>query len=127
MPSLNKHLLHVSGWAILIEGLIAGESTAHELAEESGVRLHTIRKVVNIMNRRGTIHICGWAKDKLDRAIIPIYKVGPGKNVPRPVKSRQQIKRDYLERNRMKKLAGLPHWERKRKTSDQNEQPQQHD
>lgn len=113
MASLNRHLMHAAAWAALIEGLIAGQSTAQNLAEESGVRLLTVRKILSILHRHGTVHICGWEKDSIGRMTLAVYKIGEAKDVPRPRRSRKEIADAYRARNRMKKLAGLPHWVRK--------------
>ncbi len=69
--------------ALLVKALLDGPHNQHELAAETGLHVITIRRYVKAMEQVKALHICAWDRDPNGRAIVPVYKMGPGKKAPR--------------------------------------------
>lgn len=97
--SLDKRvrLSHLTT-AKVIKALLEGSSTAHDLAEASGLHIITVYEFMRAMRKLRVAHICGWDQDSLGRDAIAVFAIGPGKDVRRRAMSRAQISRRYRDR-----------------------------
>lgn len=56
----------------------AGAST-EAIAEESGLHVVTVRKLMGAMVRHGAAHRAGKGRDAKGRRCVPLFKLGAGK------------------------------------------------
>lgn len=100
---INKHLSNASAYAAALEGLMDGASTVHELSEESGLALSTLRKWVAALKRRKLVFVSAWEKDPLGRHTRPVFALGRDKrDVPRPPRqTMEQRRKTYYAKRRV--------------------------
>lgn len=93
--------------ARLIEAMLDGTYTCHELADITGLHYVTVLQYTRELHRVNAAHICAWEKDARGRDIIKIYKIGRGKDAKREKltgaqrQARTRAKRKTLELTRM--------------------------
>ena len=106
--SRRGHKVNAMTFAILTKMLMEGTRTCQELADDTGLHKLTIYDWTRELHRQGVIHICMWEGE--GRSSTRIFKFGPGKDAPRPVKTRKQISEDYKTRKKavqlLHRLAG---------------------
>lgn len=106
--SRRGHKVNAMTFAIMTKLLMEGTRTCQELADETGLHKLTVYDWTRELHRQGVIHICMWEGE--GRSSTRIFKFGPGKDVPRPVKTRKQISEDYKTRKKavqlLHRLAG---------------------
>lgn len=103
--SRRGHKVNAMTFSILVKLLYEGTRTCYELAEETGLHKLTVYDWTREMHRQGVIHICMWEGE--GRSSMRVFKMGPGKDAPRPVKTREQISADYKARRKAMKLNHL--------------------
>lgn len=103
--SRRGHKVNALTFSILCKLMMDGTRTCHELAEESGLHVLTVYDWTRELHRQGVIHICMW--DGEGRSSVRIFKMGPGKDAPRPTKSRAAIHADYRARKKTQELLQL--------------------
>lgn len=108
--SRRGHKVNAMTFSILVKLLMDGTRNCYELAEDTGLHVLTIYDWVREMHRQKIIHICMWEGE--GRASTRIFKFGPGKDAPRPVKDRSIIHAEYRARMKAQQLlhrmAGVP-------------------
>lgn len=82
-----------------------GNASVEEIADETGLHPNTIREWLVAWKRLGIIHIGSWDRDCRGRPTILRYYWGPGKDAKRPSLTMQQVRANYVARQRAKKLA----------------------
>lgn len=106
--SRRGHKVNALSFSILVKLLMEGTRTCYELAEETGLHVLTIYDWTREMHRQGIIHICMWEGE--GRASTRIFKFGPGKDAPRPIKERSRIHAEYRSRKKaiqiLQRMAG---------------------
>ena len=106
--SRRGHKVNAMTFAIMTKLLMEGTRTCQELADETGLHKLTVYDWTRELHRQGVIHICMWEGE--GRSSTRIFKFGPGKDAPRPVKTRKQISEDYKTRKKsvqlLHRLAG---------------------
>ena len=100
--SRRGHKVNALTFAILTKLLMEGTRTCQELADDTGLHKLTIYDWTRELHRQGVIHICMWEGE--GRSSTRIFKFGPGKDAPRPVKSRTQISDEYRARKKAAQL-----------------------
>ena len=85
-------------FSIMCKLLIEGTRTARELADDTGLHVLTVYDWLAAMHAQEVIHVCDWEGE--GRSAMRIFKLGPGKDAPRPVKGRKQAYADYRARKR---------------------------
>ena len=100
--SRRGHKVNALTFSILVKLLYEGTRTCYELAEETGLHQLTVYDWVREMHRQGIIHICMWEGE--GRSSMRIFKMGPGKDAPRPIKERSRIHAEYRARQKAKTL-----------------------
>ena len=100
--SRRGHKVNAMTFSIMVKLLYEGTRTCYELAEETGLHQLTIYDWTREMHRQGVIHICMWEGE--GRSSMRIFKMGPGKDAPRPVKTRAQSYAEYKARQNARKL-----------------------
>ncbi len=70
-------------YALMIRALQQNPHTPHELVEETGLFIRTVRQYLHALDKAGAVHICGWVKDARGADHTPVYKMGPGKRAVR--------------------------------------------
>ena len=89
-------------FSIMVKLLYDGTRTCAELAEETGLHVLTVYDWTREMHRQGIIHICMWEGE--GRNSVRIFKMGPGRDAPRPVKERSRIHAEYRARQKAAQL-----------------------
>ena len=79
-----------------------GTRTCQELADDTGLHKLTIYDWTAVLHKQGVIHICMWEGE--GRSSMRIFKFGPGKDAPRPIKPRSQVYADYKAKQKTKQL-----------------------
>ncbi len=99
-------------FALLLEELLSGPSTAKTLAEHTGMGHRYMCRLLRTLYDKGVIHVAGWERDAIGRMGVAVYALGHGKDAKKPLKSRTQIQRDWRKKNAAapiaSTLAGTP-------------------
>jgi hypothetical protein len=96
-------------YALLLEELLSGPSTAQQLADHAGMGVIFMCRLLNVLHKRGVIHVSGWERDTAGRMSIRAFSLGHGKDAKRPApKSRQAINRSYRNKVAAAPLVGTP-------------------
>lgn len=79
-------------------------TTKEDLAEATGLHVNTIRRVLDVMQYGGVVHIASW--DRAGRISRPEWRMGSKRNAPRPAQlNHATVSRNY--RQRLKRLDGV--------------------
>lgn len=70
--------------AILIKRLAEGGLDYAELVETTGLHKQTIYGICKALRNIGWIHVEMWAENARGAFTYPVYRLGPGKDAPRP-------------------------------------------
>lgn len=84
ISKIKKQRLNHILTADAVECMLDGAMTCIEIAEHTGLHRLTVGRLQLALHRRGAAHICGWGPDSIGRLVQPLYKVGRGKDRPRP-------------------------------------------
>lgn len=86
--------------------LSKGVYTRTELAQETGLTPGTVGQyLAQLRKKPGLIHIAEWRRHEVYHHISEVFKLGPGKDAPRPRSLTQaERQRNYYNRKREKKL-----------------------
>ena len=87
---MKQRKLNAMTQAKLLRLLWEGGFDCDELAEESGLHVLTVYEYCRELHREGMVHIVGWAIDSRGRASKRIFKLGPGRDVPRRALSQRE-------------------------------------
>jgi predicted ArsR family transcriptional regulator len=98
-PSTLNHLSS----AIMIEALMHGPVSVVDISDETGVSYTTTRRYIATLFARGLIHVAAWHEDTRGRRTLRAYKLGKGRNAPRPA-PRTHAERQSRHRERAKAL-----------------------
>jgi predicted ArsR family transcriptional regulator len=107
MAKGQVRLSHLT-FALVLEELVSGPTTAQALAEHSGMLPKTVRLLLRTMKAKKLVHIAAYDKDTLGRCNLTVYGFGPGRDAKRPTKPRAQVNREYRRRAAGSVLAGSP-------------------
>lgn len=106
--SRRGHKVNAMSFSIMCKLMMDGTRSCYELAEDTGLHILTIYDWTREMHRQGIIHICMWEGE--GRSSTRIFKFGPGKDAPRPIKERSRIHAEYRARQRaallLQRMAG---------------------
>lgn len=100
--SRRGHKVNALCFSILVKLLYEGTRNCYELADDTGLHVLTIYDWTREMHRQGIIHICMW--DGEGRNSVRIFKMGPGKDAPRPIKPRSRIHAEYRAKQKAAQL-----------------------
>lgn len=70
-------------FAKLVAATADGTMTKAELAEHTGLHYLTVCQYTRELHRAGAVHVWMWEKDSRGRDMMPLYKLGAGKDMPR--------------------------------------------
>ena len=70
-------------YARVFKILLTEPSTAHELAEETGLHSVTVQSLMRTLKKHKVVHVCEWEVDRLGRDVTPVYKLGEGRDKKR--------------------------------------------
>jgi transcription initiation factor IIE alpha subunit len=103
---LKKKIVRVNAIAIaeMLKAAQEGVCTSYELKEISGLNLNTVRGYMNVFHKAGVVHICDWEEDPRGNRTRKVYKLGKGKDMPKPKQSMSEINRRYREKMKQIKL-----------------------
>lgn len=93
--------------AKVMKTLLDGPSTVAELQDASGLSVSTLYEYLRALRKEGVVHVAGWEKDATGRESVRVFKLGPGKDVPRQRKSKAQIARECRQRKSVAKMLQL--------------------
>lgn len=90
--------------AMLMKLLLDGIYTNLEMAEMSGLSLQVVNRYTREMHRIEAAHIADWAPDTIGRMTVRIFMLGPGKDMPQPLKPTSVSNREQRGRRAMLEL-----------------------
>lgn len=100
-------------YAHLIEILVKTGGTTDEIVEHSGLHLSTVRRYIKALRsipceepKQRMLRIIAWAPDSRGFRTCAVYKLEPGRDVPRPRTSDAEKSRNY--RQRKARFAAIP-------------------
>jgi len=73
-------------YAKMIRAMQENDYSEGEIAEMTGLHPNTAGEYLRCLHREGAIHVCDWNKDRLGRDMIPVFRMGHGRD-----KKRQKI------------------------------------
>lgn len=109
MASVNADLSSSTAYAEAIAMLIERGGTVSEVAEQSGMRYNTVRKLVRALHRRGVLRIALWKRDGIGRERLPVYIVGKGPDAVRPpgMTQAERAQRYWEQRRQIAERLGI--------------------
>ena len=85
--------------------LFEGGAGLYELADHSGLCLHTVRAYIRQMRKERVVYICGWDEDSAGRATIPTYCIGRQPDAKRLApQSRAEAARKWRARRKQRDM-----------------------
>ena len=81
-----------------------GVYTTHELSEQTGMCIRTVRSYLAAMHKVGVLHITDWEEDANGIRTLKVYKLGKGKDVEKPKMTNKEIKARYRKKLKQRKL-----------------------
>jgi hypothetical protein len=88
-------------YAMMLEDLLEGPSTAQELADYTGMSILTVQRTLRVMHRRGVIHVAAWNEDMRGAWTLRSFALGRGKDAKKPPpKTRAQYEQNRRDRLR---------------------------
>lgn len=94
-------------FAKLMAALLEGDYTLRELAEETGLHYVSVLRYCRALRRENVVHVAGWRPDARGNMTMVVYRVGNRADVPKPIKQKKDIARDYRARKAMKEMIKL--------------------
>ncbi len=107
---MKKKVIRVNAIAIaeMLKAAQDGIYTAFELVEMTGLSINTVRGYMNVFHKAGVIHVCDWEEDIRGNRTRKVYKLGKGKDMPKPKMSQAEVNKRYREKvKNLKLMAGL--------------------
>ena len=82
---MKRRIIKVNAisFANLVAATADGTMTKAELAAHTGLHYLTVCQYTRELHRAGAVHICMWEKDVRGRDMMPVYKLGAGKDMKR--------------------------------------------
>ena len=102
--------VNATSYAHLIKMLMEGTRTAEELAEETGLHIHTVYQYTRELHKVKAVHIADWEKDTLGRDSMPIFMIGNKPDAKRATMSKAQIAKNYRARKMINTTPKLTNW-----------------
>lgn len=101
-----KKVIRVNAIAIaeMLKAAQEGIYTSNELVEISGLSINTVRGYMSVLHKAGVVHICDWEEDPRGNRTRKVFKLGKGKDAPKPKLSMQEVNRRYREKIKAMKL-----------------------
>jgi hypothetical protein len=103
----TMHKVNQEAYALVFKDLLAGPSTAHELADVSGLHIVTMQSLMRTLKKHKVVHIVAWHPNGRGIDTTPVFQLGQGRDVKRRRKTRAQIAADYRERKQMQGMVNL--------------------
>ena len=100
--SRRGHKVNALTFSIMCKLMMDGTRTCQELADDTGLHKLTVYDWTREMHRQGIIHIHMWEGE--GRSTMKVFKFGPGKDAPRPVKERSRVHAEYRARKKAMQL-----------------------
>lgn len=93
--------------AQLIKLLLEGTYNCRALAEMTGLHYITVLQYTRALYAAGAAHISSWDQDSRGRESIRVYKLGPGQDAKRNVRTPAEVKAAYRGRQRAKLISDV--------------------
>lgn len=91
--------------ARLIAAMLDGDKDCRELSELTGLHYVTVLRYCRELRLAGAAHINAWHLDVRGRSTVKVFKIGRGRDKPRPpAKTNNEKAALYRERKRAKRL-----------------------
>jgi len=84
-------------YALAIKFLINNDATFQQIADETGLHIVTISKLIKTFKKHKLVHVCDWLPDRLGRDATMVIRWGEGKDLKRfrmSSKDRQRLHRE---------------------------------
>lgn len=81
-----------------------GHATLAELAEHTGLHPQTVKTWIAEWHRLNVVHVCEWERNSYGRPTIMVYKLGEGRDKPRPKKSQAERARTWRANKKIRDL-----------------------
>lgn len=82
--------------AIAVAGMVrllqTGQPTLHDLVDEAGLCIQTVRAYVKALHKAGAVHIAGWKADGRGAYVTPRWALGHADDVARPGPIEQAVR-----------------------------------
>jgi predicted ArsR family transcriptional regulator len=103
---MKKPVIRVNAIAIaeMLKAAQEGVYTAYELSEISGLSINTVRGYINVFHKNGIVHISDWEEDLRGNRTRKVFKLGKGKDMPKPKQTASEVNRRYREKMKQIKL-----------------------
>lgn len=108
--------MNAVAYALMVKDLMIGASYA-DLAESTGIGHKALIGYVRALHKAECVFICGWDPDARMAMTRPVFKLGTGRDKPRPRRSNADIKKAHRVRQKQALQLGL--LERKEKVCEQ--------
>ena len=93
--------------AQLVSNLLDGDLTCAELAEVTGLHYVTVLEYCRELYRARAVHIVRWEADARGYSTVKVYKLGRGKDAPRPKLTPAQRQARHRERVKAMQAAAV--------------------
>jgi hypothetical protein len=98
--------LNANAYSHFIARLLKGNATRADLHRAAGMGPVLLGKLIDQLRARGAtggryndvLHIESWKRDARGYATVAAFTLGPGVDAEKPIKPREHVVRDYLER-----------------------------
>ena len=70
-------------YALAIKFLMSNDATFQQVADETGLHVITISKLIRIFKKHKLVHVCDWLPDRMGRDATMVIRWGAGRDVKR--------------------------------------------
>jgi hypothetical protein len=98
--------LNASLFAMTIEEMMSGPTTAQAISDLTGMSIVTVWHLLRALKARKVIHIASYDDDAQGRKVVRVFGFGPGRDAKRPTPTRAERARRNRERQTALKLGG---------------------
>jgi biotin operon repressor len=99
--------LNAALFAMAIEELMTGPTTAQTIADITGMGQVTVWHLIRALRKRGVVHIDSYEADSQGRQMVRVFALGHGEDAKRPPTKRNEKTRVARQRRKAKASAGM--------------------
>lgn len=99
--------LNAALFAMTMEELMHGPTTAQTIAEITGMGLVTVWHLIRALRKRGVVHIGSYEADSQGRQTVRVFALGSGTDAKRPQTKRNERTRSARQRREAKAKVGV--------------------
>jgi biotin operon repressor len=99
--------LNAALFAMAIEELMTGPTTAQTIADITGMGQVTVWHLIRALRKRGVVHIDSYEADTNGRQMVRVFALGHGEDAKRPPTKRNEKTRVARQRREAKAKVGV--------------------